>query len=344
MHTCVIVSFRLGLSDGVSVVALRWAEILRNLGFEIVTVAGEGPVDRIVPGLEIGASSPPTHADVEAAFADADLVLVENLCSIPMNLPASRVVADVLAGRPAIMHHHDPPWQRERYSHITELPALDDAWRHVTINKMTEEQMRHRGIEAVTIYNAFDTLAEPGDRESMRAGLGVGPDDILITHPVRAVPRKNIPMAIRLTEELNGTYWLLGQAEENYGAQLDWLLASARCPVVQRRSLTIPDIYAAADAVVFPSLWEGFGNPPIESAIHRLPCIIGDYPVAAELAAHGFTWFAPYEVDQVAALIAEPDDEMLDRNRAIALEHFSVEAIGNDIKALLADSGWLPRG
>lgn len=343
MHTCVIVSFRLGLSDGVSVVALRWAEILRNLGFEIVTVAGEGPVDRTVPGLEIGATRPPDRADVEAAFADADLVVVENLCSIPMNLPASRVVADVLEGRPAIMHHHDPPWQRERFSHITELPRTDDSWRHVTINKMTQQQMAHRDIDAVTIYNAFDTTADEGDRAGMRETLNVGADELLVSHPVRAVPRKNIPMAIRLAEELDAIYWLLGQAEENYGAQLDWLLSSARCRVIQQRSLTIPDIYAAADAIVFPSLWEGFGNPPVEAAIHQKLCIVGDYPVADEIASLGFRWFAPHEADTVAELIASPDHDLLEQNRAIALEHFSYAAIGKQVKALLADSDWLPR-
>lgn len=342
MHTCVIVSFRLGLSDGVSIVAQRWAELLTRLGFEVRTVAGEGPVDRIVPGLEIGAPAEPSRSDLNAAFADADLVIVENLCSIPMNLPASRVVADVLRGRPAIMHHHDPPWQRERYSHITELPVVDDAWRHVTINNLTRDQMIQRGIDAVTIYNAFDTSAPEGDRAGMRTQLAVADDDLLVSHPVRAISRKNIPMAIRLAEELNGVYWLLGQAEENYGQQLDWLLSSARCRVIQRRANTIADIYAAADAVVFPSLWEGFGNPPIEAAIHRRLCITGDFPVARELAALGFRWYAPHELGEFAARIEDPDPAVLEANRALAIEHFSYDAIGNQLRSLLADSGWLP--
>ena len=122
MSTCAIVSFRLGGTDGVSIVAEAWAASLTELGFTIRTVAGEGPVDRLVPGLAIDAATPPTNGEVAEALADVDLVVVENLATIPLNLPAARVLGAVLAGRPAILHHHDPPWQRARFAHITELP------------------------------------------------------------------------------------------------------------------------------------------------------------------------------------------------------------------------------
>ena len=59
-----IVSFRLGGSDGVAVEATKWAGALAVLGFDIRTVAGEGPVDRLLPGLAIGAAEPPTAAEV----------------------------------------------------------------------------------------------------------------------------------------------------------------------------------------------------------------------------------------------------------------------------------------
>ena len=97
-------------------VADSWARALAELGFAVTTVAGEGPVDRLVPGLAIDAVEPPTAGEVADALADADLVVVENLCTIPLNLPAARVVAATLRGRPAILHHHDPPWQRARFA------------------------------------------------------------------------------------------------------------------------------------------------------------------------------------------------------------------------------------
>ena len=55
------------------------------LGFATYTVAGSGPVDVTVPGLAIGADDGPTRAEVADALARADLVVVENLCSLPLN-------------------------------------------------------------------------------------------------------------------------------------------------------------------------------------------------------------------------------------------------------------------
>ena len=341
--SCALVSFRLGLADGVSIVADRWGVALGELGFDIVTVAGEGPVDRIVPGLAIGATEPPTQAELGDALDDIDLVIVENLCTIPLNLAASHSLGAYLAGRPAIMHHHDPPWQRDRFSHIDELPLIDGAWRHVTINELTRHQMAARGIEAVTIYNPFLTEEPFGDRRGMRAALGIDETTLLVTHPVRAIARKNIPMALRLAEELHGTYWLLGQAEEGYDEQLAWLLSTASVPVIHRGAPSIADIYAASDVIVFPSLWEGFGNPPIEAAIHRKPVIVGDYPVATELQALGFEWFRPSDLDQVAAMVMSPDpgdEALLDANRDLALRKFSIASSRDLIGDVIDRAGW----
>lgn len=83
------------------------------------------------------------------------------------------------------------------------------------------------------------------------------------------------------------------------------------------------DAYAACDAVLLPSFWEGFGNPSVESATHRRPLAIGRYPVAAELAAFGFYWFDASDPAPLAAFLAHPDDQMLVHNHRIAAEHFN---------------------
>ncbi len=116
--------------------------------------------------------------------------------------------------------------------------------------------------------------------------LGVDPEQLLVLHPTRALPRKNVAGGLRLAAELGATYWLLGQAEDGYGPELGELLARARCPVVLgppsgSPGFTVADAYRACDVVTLPSTWEGFGNPSVESAVHRRPLAIGPYPVGA---------------------------------------------------------------
>ncbi len=342
MATCAILSFRLGLTDGVSVVAALWQQALTDLGFDTVTVAGEGPVDVVVPGLSIDADEPPSPDRIRAALGQADLVIVENLGTIPLNLPASRVVNEVLAGRPAVYHHHDPPWQRERFAAVTELPADDPAWAHVTINRLTEREMTDRGFEATTIYNGFEIEPAPGDRAGARRMIEVGAEDLLCVHPVRAIERKGIPRALELTAALGGIYWLPGGAEEDYGSTLELVLAEAVCPVRHARHHRIEDIYAAGDLVVFPSTWEGFGNPPIEAAIHRKPAAVGEYPVAEELRELGFEWFPTGDVEPARSWLDHPDPALLDHNQAVARTHLSTDVMRDRLRSLLAERGWLP--
>jgi glycosyltransferase involved in cell wall biosynthesis len=342
--TCAIVSFRLGLTDGVSVVAATWADILPWLGYDVLLVAGEGVgLDFEVPGLELGATHAPDPAAVEAALSGADLVVVENLCTIPMNLPAARAVAGALRGRPAILHHHDPPWQRPQWAHVTELPPDDPAWRHVTINRLTERELAERGITATTIYNGFRLDVRPGDRAATRQSLGVADDELLVAHPVRAIPRKDVPAAIRLAEALGATYWLLGPAEDGYGAELAQALAAAGTRVLHVAPPgSMAGAYAAADLIAFPSTWEGFGNPPIEAALHRRPIAVGHYPVAEDLREFGFQWFDPDDVAGIASFLAAPDESLLDVNERVAREHFGIDRVATDLDALLRAAGWRP--
>lgn len=342
MPTATLVSFRLGLTDGVSVVAATWARALTSLGFDVVTVAGEGPVDRTVPGLAIDAAAPPTAAHVRAAVADADLVVVENLLTIPLNLAASAVVADVLRGRPTLVHHHDPPWQRERFAHVTALPVDDPAWRHVAINDRTCAELAQRGIAAVTIRNGFDPRPAAGDRSAARGALGVADDELLVAHPVRAIPRKDVPAAVALAEALGGTYWLTGPAEEGYADELARVLAAARTRVIHRPLVELADVYAAADVVAFPSRWEGFGNPPVEASLHRRPVAVGPYPVADELRDLGFRWFDAADAAPLRAWLEHPDGDLLDHNQAVARTHLSWAAMAERLRAVVAGAGWLP--
>ena len=336
-----IISFRLGGTDGVSIEAAKWAGALEHLGFSVTTVAGAGPVDILVPGLAMHAAEAPAPAEIHAALSGADVVVVENLCSLPLNPAAAEIVARCLAGRPAIFHHHDLAWQRPGLG--ANPPPQDPAWAHVCINELSRAQLAARGVVAMRIYNSFDPDAQPGRRQACRSNLGVeGITQRLVMQPTRAIARKGIDTAIRLAEALDATYWLLGPTEDGYDAQLESLLEAAQVPVLRGvpEGFGVADAYAACDAVAFPSTWEGFGNPTIESAIWRRPLAIGDYPVARELAQFGFAWFPAGDPAPLAAFLAQPDGALLDHNLALARRHFSSERLPGHLSRLIDGAGW----
>lgn len=330
-----VVSFRLGEADGVSVTASHWTEALRRLGFLVRTVAGDGRADRLLPwlGLRPG-SGRPSARELDAALAGVDLVVVENLCSLPLNPEATGVLSECLRGRSAILHHHDLPWQRERFAHIRGWPPDDHAWVHVTINDLSRRDLAARGIRAITVYNGFPEEGL-GRRRATRRALRIRPGSLLVLQPTRAIARKNIRAGVALAESLEATYWLTGPAEEGYGPKADGILAEARCPV--RRGLlagfTMADAYAAADAIVLPSSWEGFGCPVIESALHRRPLAVADYPVAAELGRFGFRWFPVDDPWPLRTWLRHRDGGLIEHNLALARTHFSLGALS----ARLAD-------
>ena len=82
-------------------------------------------------------------------------------------------------------------------------------------------------------------------------------------------------------------------------------------------------------------MWEGFGNPSVESATYRRPLAIGPYPVAAELAAFGFKWFDSNEPARLGDWLDHPDTALLDHNQQIAREHFNLADLPGRLAAVI---------
>lgn len=351
------VSYRLGGTDGVSIEAAKWMWALEALGFTTRRVAGElfgsQPDDLTVPWLALGAphNAPAPDSVAFAAVLDAgELTLVENVCSLPLNLRAARAVADSL-GRSrsrVVLHHHDLPWQRPQTAGVTDLPPRPDGALHVTINARSRDELADRGIPgAVEISNAFDIDAPAGRRVQTRHDLGFDDDEIVVLQPARAIPRKNVPAALHFVEALSALvapqtvrFWLTGPAEDGYDHVLDDLLGAARVPVTLGLGPSPADAYAAADVVVFPSTVEGFGNPVIESIVARRPLVVGHYPVLDEILAHGFEVFGLDEPESMAKWLADPDPAVLDRNLARARVHYALSDLPARIDRALREHGW----
>jgi glycosyltransferase involved in cell wall biosynthesis len=340
MKTVAIVSYRLGGADGVSIESAKWAWALEELGFTVHLVAGAGPDGvEVIPGLGLETGEPVDERLLEAALSSSDFVVVENLCSLPLNPAAGEAVAKILRGRPALFHHHDLAWHRADTAHFG-TPPDDPAWRHVTISHHHASELAERGIVAEVLYNRFDLTPALGDRATTRRALDIADHDLVVLQPTRALPRKNIPAGLALAEELDAIYWLTAAAEDGYAGELETLLAETSARVLRGQGPgSIHDVYAASDLVVLPSTWEGFGNPIVESITHHRPLALGGYPVAAEIRSLGFEFPFPDDFQALRSLLAESSDTREARNQAhlaLAGRHFDLVRLPAALAEILA--------
>ena len=143
------ISTRLAGTDGVSLEADKWAEVLERMGMECYYMAGEldTPADRslLVPSCHFahpgarevykGCFGRETrlprvtrkceelkHALKQSVrdFVDRfhlDMIIPENAVTIPMNIPLGLAITEYIleSGTPAVAHHHDFYWERKRF-------------------------------------------------------------------------------------------------------------------------------------------------------------------------------------------------------------------------------------
>jgi glycosyltransferase involved in cell wall biosynthesis len=285
-------------------------------------------------------------------LAGADLVVVENLCSLPLNEAATAITAEVLdrhRGR-VLFHHHDLPWERAQLAHIESIPPRRPGSLHVTINEQAHRALADRGIEAHLIRNAFDLEPIPGAAVDTRRAFGFDPRDVVILQPTRAIPRKEVGRGIRFAEEVAAylpdrhvRYWVTGPAEDGFAPQLDRLVATAGVPVTVGRAPRPEDAYAAADLVAFPSSWEGFGNPLIEATIAARPVAVAHYPVLDELELLGLRFLSIDTPDLAAAVVGAPAstwEAAHAANLAVLRRHFDLADLPRRIAETCSAVGW----
>jgi len=373
-----IAATRLAGVDGVTFEVAKWEEVLERMGHEVRLLAGDvdalRPHARLVPAMHF--THPPAARVTAAAFdADSDassvrreidrlaeqltpvietwmdvqgirLLIVENAWAIPMHLPLAVALRRVVqsTGIPAIGHHHDYWWERERFAGCIVPDVLDEAFppnlpgiTHASINSLAADQLRRRrGIASSVIPNVFDfsrgrPRPHPAIRRRMRAELGMGTRGLLVIQPTRVVPRKGIELAIDLVARLRDRHAVLLITSPAGDEGLEYLVEMQRlakdrgvdlryaadrfAPDLEGKPLrpahSLHDAYLAADLVTYPSLYEGYGNALVEAIYYGKPVVVNRYSVyEADIAPLGFRLI---EIDG-----AITSDTVRDVKRAIA--------------------------
>jgi glycosyltransferase involved in cell wall biosynthesis len=389
-----IVATRLAGVDGVTFEAAKWETVLEQMGHRVHLCAGEvdalRPNARLIPAMHF---TYPQAARVTAAAFDPDsdaaavrteidrlasilvpvlrdwvaahhieLIVVENAWAIPMQLPLGVALRRVVeeTGMPAIGHHHDYWWERERFAACIVPEVLEEAFppdlptiRHVSINSLAATQLdQRRGIASKVIPNVFDydnprPRRSPSIRRRLRHELGMNDRGLLVVQPTRVVPRKGIELAIDLVGRLEDPDAVLLITSPAGDEGLDYLVSLERQaekagvrlryaadrfvpddlegqPI--RPAHSLHDAYLAADLITYPSLYEGYGNALLEALFYGVPVLVNRYPVyVADIAPLGLKLL---EIDGAItdATVAEVRSLLAnsDRKRAWARHNFEI--------------------
>jgi len=78
---------------------------------------------------------------------------------------------------------------------------------------------------------------------------------------------------------------------------------------------TLPGLMAAAELFCYPSLYEGFGLPPLEAMAAGTACVVGRYAAALELLGDAAVLIEPTDVNELAANLERLGNDEAARKR-----------------------------
>lgn len=311
---------------------------------------------------------------------DITLLVIENAVTIPMNLPLGVALAEFLLEIeiPAIAHHHDFYWERSRFSvnavnDYLEMafPPKDTELFHTVINMNAADDLAWRkGCSSTLVPNVIDFAeADPNnsiDAAVMKKELGFEEDDIIFLQPTRVVPRKGIEHAIRLISMMKNDKiklcishdsgdegfdyeYMLRETAKHEGVDMRFVNAKVgdtrKVSPTGEKTYSLWDVYACADLVTYPSLYEGFGNAFLEAVYYRKPLLVNRYDIfMRDIEPKGFEvisidgYVTNYTVEQVQRLLKSPEKQkrITDKNYELGKKYYSYEVLRNKLRRLLS--------
>ncbi len=350
------VSTRFAGTDGVSLETQKWVEVLRAKGCDIYYMAGEldtePEISHLVPKayfqheeiLEVQrplfsekrrrrAITQKIHSlkeelrDAIQSFFEKfhfDILVVQNALAIPVNIPLGLALTEFIieSGIPAIAHHHDFYWERQRFHSFAAMDYLKAAFpphqpniQHVVINSLAGlELARRTGASWTLVPNIMDFKILPQEiddyNRDLRKEIGLDDDSHIILQPTRLVSRKGIETSIELVNRLQLPKCALvipheagdegfsyRQRVEDYakfmGVDLrlihDRIAKKRGAGTDGRKQYTLWDVYPHADLISYPSIYEGYGNAFVEAIYFRKPILVNRYQIfEADIEPKGF--------------------------------------------------------
>lgn len=303
-------------------VATYARELLAGLGeqrdLDVIPVchgpsaAVRGNLGRIIAGMGRELLWHPRGLDHAAKAAGADLI------HTPASLPViSRAV-------PVVMTIHDAiPWRHPEW--FTRANALQQrhlvgraarrATRIITVSQSARRDLIETlGIQSdriEAVYEGISPSFAPRHRDPewlARRFAVTGPVVLSVGTPE---PRKNLPSVLqayaRVVASIPSATLLLVGGHGWRNADLDTAIGRTPGRVVRTGYIDFHEltrVYASADCLLFPSLMEGFGFPPLEAMASGTPVVCSDQPSLPEIVGEAAITADPMDVDGLASGVA----------------------------------------
>ncbi len=165
------------------------------------------------------------------------------------------------------------------------------------------------GIDASKVFvisNGCEHIGRVEPDESVRDRLGLGAKPYFLFVGSLA-PNKNLARAIEAFASLTeGEHRLVIVGAPN--ARIFGASAQTSCSRVifagYLKDSEIAALYRHATALLFPSVYEGFGIPPLEAMAQGCPVLASDIPPVREVCGDAATYFDPLDVPSIAGALA----------------------------------------
>ena len=120
-------------------------------------------------------------------------------------------------------------------------------------------------------------------------------------------PRKNFARLIEACQGLTGAkLYIVGKYNRVFSQQMQLDTASEHIQFLGRVSDDeLVRLYNQAECFVFPSLYEGFGLPPLEAMACGCPVLVSDIPVEREVCGEAAQYFNPLDPNNILHTITQ---------------------------------------
>jgi len=122
-------------------------------------------------------------------------------------------------------------------------------------------------------------------------------------------PRKNQKILVEAFEKINDQNWTLYLVGAKHQAFSKQALENSSSTNIKwtgyLEDIELISLYHKASFFVYPSLYEGFGIPPLEAMSVGCPVIVSDIPALKETCGEAAIYFDPNNSDQLASQIEE---------------------------------------